>query len=195
MLMLTLGASVAYQSGHLRFTAAAQTRYLESMLQRVALGLRPGLSDHIHCAVFRKYAKRGPAIDTLRADLGPQYRPLLDVVVAKMPSEFSVHMAHQCTFRGRKFFHVALKSDSNLISLILTRRQPGETLGTNGIAPVISKGGLTLYGDSAQRFRIASFETPTHFAYLVSDASPAETYRLLLAMGPEIRLLAAKLPS
>jgi anti-sigma factor (TIGR02949 family) len=195
MLVLTLGLSVAYQQGHLRFTAGSQDNYLDAMLQKVALGMRPGLSNHIHCAVFRKYPKQTPGIDTLRADLGPEYQALLGVVKAKLPSDFSVRMAHQCTFRSRTFVHVALKSDSNLMSLVLTRRRPGETLSSNGIAPVITKGGLKLYGESAQRFRMSAFETPTHFAYLVSDGPPSETHRMLLVMAPEIRALLARMPA
>lgn len=195
ILMITIGASVAYQLGHLRFTVAAQNGYVETMLQKVSFGMRPGLSDHIHCAVFRKYPKHAPAIETLRTDLGQEYKPVLDMVESKMPSGFELHMAHQCTFRGRKFVHVVLRSGSNLVSLVLTRRRPGETLGDNQIAPVISREGLNLFAASAQRFRMSGFETQKHFAYLVTDLSPAETQRLMLAMGPELRAFLSGLPA
>lgn len=195
MLLLVVGVSVSYQLGHLRLTVASQNRYIDSLLQKVSLGMGPGLSDHVHCAVFRKYPKDAPAIETLRADLPSEYKPLLDIVRANVPPQYSVRIAHECSFLGRKFVHIALKSDSSLVSLVLTRRRSGETLADNGIAPVISRGGLNLYRASAQRFQMSGFETPQHFAYLVSDISPAETQRMMLAMGPQVQALLSKLPA
>lgn len=192
-LMLTLGLSVAYQLGHLRFTVAAQNSYVDQMLQKVAFGMRPGLSDHIHCAVFRKYPQQPPSIGKLTKDLGPEYKPVLEIAQARLPREFTLYMAHHCTFRDRAFVHLALRSDSNLISLVLTRRRPGESLSDSDIAPVISRGGLHLYGASAQRFHMSGFETPMHFAYLVTDISAAQTQRMMLAMGPELRAVLARL--
>lgn len=195
LLLMTVGLSVAYQLGHLRFTVASQNRYIDSMLQKVSFAMGVGLSDHIHCAVFRKYAKQAPAVETLRADLPPEHRGVLTVVQAGVPRDFTAHLAHECTFRGRAYIHIAMKNDTNLISLILTRRRAGETLVENGLTPVISRGGLDLYGASAQRFQMSGFETATHFAYLVSDASPAETHRLMLAIGGELRNLISNLPA
>jgi hypothetical protein len=194
MLIVAVAGTVAYQLGNLRWTVAMQTSYVDSMVQKVSFGMRPGLSDHIHCAYFRKYTKP-PAIETLQADLGPDYQGLLKLVTTRVPSEYRVYMAHQCGFRDRRFVHIALKSDSGLMSLILTQRRPGESMGDNQLAPVIARGGLNLYGASAQRFQISGFETPTHFAYLVTDSSPAETHRLMLAMGADIREFLSRLPA
>jgi hypothetical protein len=104
-------------------------------------------------------------------------------------------MAHQCSFRGRKFVHIALKSESVLLSVVLTRREPGETLAENQVAPVLTRDELNLYGAGAQQFRMSAFETPDSFAYLISDGAPGETHRIMLAMSSGIRALLAKLPA
>jgi hypothetical protein len=194
-LMVTVGASVAYQLGHLRFTGASQNRYVDAMIRKVSSGMRPGLSDHIHCAVFRKYGKHAPPLEAVREDLAPEYRPLIDIVRAGVPAAYSVYMAHQCSFRGRKFVHIALKSESVLLSVVLTRREPGETLAENQVAPVLTRDELNLYGAGAQRFRMSAFETPNSFAYLISNGAPGEAHRIMLAMSSGIRALLAKLPA
>jgi anti-sigma factor (TIGR02949 family) len=195
VLMVTAGLSVSYQAGYLPLTSSSHDQYVDSMLRKVSSGMRPGLSDHIHCAVFRKYRKQAPPLESLRTDLGTEYRTLIDVVRASVPAEYSVHVAHQCTLRGRSFVHIALRSNSKVMSLVLTRRRSGETLADNEVAPVISRGGLDLYGASVQPFHISGFETLNGFAYLVSEIEPGETHRILLAMAPDVRAILAKLPS
>jgi len=195
LLVALVAVPVAYELGHLRFSVTSQNQYIDTLLHNVSRVMAPGLSNHVHCAVFRKYAKKAPAIETLRTDLAPEYRPLLDAVRASVPSNYSVHMAHECSFRGRRFIHFALKSDSSLVSLVLTRKQAGETLAENGIKPAISQGGLNLYGASAQRFQLSGFETSQHLAYLVTELSPAETQRMMLALAPQVTALLAKLPA
>ena len=56
-IVVCVGVIIAYQLGHLRFTAASQEAYVNSVTRQVATLMRVGLGDHIHCAVFRKAPK------------------------------------------------------------------------------------------------------------------------------------------
>jgi hypothetical protein len=128
----------------------------------------------------------------LHQTIGPEYQPLVNLVRAKMPSDYRMFIAHKCGYMGRQFIHIGLKSDSHLISLVLSTKKPGETYSNSDLAPVLSEGGLNVYRASVQRFQIAGFETENHLAWVVSDASPQRTRELLVALAPDIRNLLAK---
>jgi hypothetical protein len=185
-LLLMLGGTIAYQLGHLRLTVASQNAYIGSLLHNVAHIMAPGLSGHVHCSVFRKYKKNPPSIHQLHEQIGPEYRSLVDAVASKVPPEYRMYIAHECGYGDRGFMHIGLKSDSNVLSVIVARKESGETLRNSKLLPVISQAGVEIYGSSAQRFRIAAFETGGHLAYVVSDASEQQTRQLLLALAPDI---------
>jgi hypothetical protein len=87
--------------------------------------------------------------------------------------------------------HIGLKSDSRVVSVIVARKEPGENMRNSNLLPVISQGGLDIYGASAQRFRIAAFETSDHLAYVVSDDSEQQIRQLLAAIAPDIQRIVA----
>lgn len=192
-LLLTFGVAIAYQLGHLRFTGASQDAFVESIIQRVSLTMRPGLMDHVHCGVFRKYPKDAPSPDSVAAHLAPEYRELVSLVSARAPSDFRVMMAHECGFRGRRFVHVVLRSDSRLMSLILTKKRPGEAFRDGDLPPVAREGGVNLYAASAQRFQIAAFESRDHLAYLVSDLPQGEHRQIMIALVAPVQNLLSRI--
>jgi hypothetical protein len=193
VLLVTVSGVIAYQLGHLRYSAESQNAYIASLVTRVGHVLGAGLSDHVHCSVYRKYPKEAPSLEKLHSQIGPEYKDLVDVVRAQMPAGFRIFIAHECGYMDREFIHVGLKSDSNLISLVLAKRRPGETYRNSDLMQVLSQGGLKVYGASVQRFEIAGFETDGHLAWVVSDVSQRHTRELLIALAPGIRsILAAK---
>ena len=192
MLAILLGGLTAYQLGHLRYTTESQNAYISSLVRRVGYVLGGGLSDHVHCSVFRKYPKNPPPIEQLHQTIGPEYQPLVDLVRLRMPSDYRMFIAHKCGYMGRQFVHIGLKSDAHLISLVLSTKKPGETYRNSQLLPVLSDGGFNVYGASVQRFQIAGFETENHLAWVVSDVSPQQTRELLVALAPDIRSLLAK---
>ena len=72
-----------------------------------------------------------------------------------------------------------MKSDRQLISIVIAHKQNGETFRDSTLVPVIEHGGLPIYHDDVQRFDITGFETRSHLVYLISDVpatgqSPAD---------------------
>jgi hypothetical protein len=186
-LLVVLVAGVAYKLDDVRVAVSSQDAYISRLVQKVSAVMRPGLSDHVHCSVYRKYRAEAPPVETLHQQIGPEYKDLVTAVSTRVPAGFKVYIAHQCGYNGRKFVHVGLHNGSQQISVVLAKREPGESFRDSGLLPVISSGGLNVYGASAERFQIAGLGTDTHLAYVVSEMSDRQTRELMLALAPTIQ--------
>ena len=186
-LVICVGATVAYQLGHLRLTANSEESYITSVSNRVATIMRVGLRDHLHCAFFRKYPKDAPRLADVAAKMPAQYRGLVDVATKHVPGDFRVMIAHQCRHRGRDFVHLALKSHSRLLSVVIARKEDGESFETEKLIPALSQAGITYYGAGVQRFQIAAVESRDHLVYVISDLPQEKNMQIMTAMGPEVR--------
>ncbi|HBY63070.1 MAG TPA: hypothetical protein DEH78_24880 [Solibacterales bacterium] len=193
--MTLLVAGVAYQLGHLRWTTASQDAYIADVSNRVATLMRVGLKDHIHCAVYRKYPKAAPPVGELVQHLSAEYRGLAPVMSGAVPAEYKLAMAHECRYRGRKYVHLALKSESRLLSLVIARKGEGESFKTENMLPAAVRDGVPVYTAGVQRFQIASFESRDYLVYVISDLTAAQNTEALLAMAPGVRGVLAKLES
>ena len=187
MLAVCFGGAIAYQLGHLRFTAASQDAFVQQVSSRVPGLLRVGLRDHVHCTVFRKLPKQAPTLDALVQTMGPKYAGLLPIVQSRMPGEYQIVMAHQCRYQGRRFIHIALQGDSKLISLVISRKDDGETFGREHLTAALANSELPVYRAGAQRFEIAGFETQDYLAYVVSDLPQDKNLSITASLAPDIR--------
>ena len=145
----------------------AQNAYIARVSANLAAVLIVGLGDHVHCSIFRKYPKDPPPIEKMESGLGPAYAGLLPVVRAAVPQGYRVIMAHQCSYAGRKFIHLTFEKDGGLLSLVVARKQPGESL--EGLAPATQSSGIPIYQSAAGRYEVAGFEAGNYFAYVVSE--------------------------
>jgi hypothetical protein len=89
------------------------------------------------------------------------------VVRAAVPDGFRIVMAHQCSYAGRKFIHLTFEKNGELVSLVVARKQPGESL--DGLAPATQSSGIRIYQSAAGRYEVAGFEAGDYFAYVVSE--------------------------
>jgi hypothetical protein len=184
--ILLIAVTVAYQVGHLRFTVASQEAFVQSISGRVASIMRVGLQDHVHCAVFRKTPKKAPTFEEVVKDVEPEYRGLVDLVKQHVPDDYKIIMAHHCRYHGRKFVHFTMKSDSNLISLVISRKGQGETFERD-LAPALAESGIPIYQSGVQRFQIAGFESRDHLAYVVSDLNQQGNLQLMARLAPTVK--------
>ncbi|MBN9656695.1 MAG: hypothetical protein J0H49_00875 [Acidobacteria bacterium] len=194
-LILCISAGVAYQQGHLRLTAGQRESFMNSMLVKVSTTMRPGLDDHLHCSVYGRVPDTIPPLAQAVKDLPPQFAEVLTVVQQQAPQSFQLYSAHLCTRRGRKFVHFQLKSESKLLSVIITRRNVEESFVRDQILPELQEHGVALYEARAARFQMAAIETRDYLAYVVSDLGGAENRKLMLAMAPGIQSVLRKLES
>jgi hypothetical protein len=184
--LAVLIAGVAYKIGDVRSAVLSQDAYISQLVRKVSAVMGPGLSDHVHCSVFRKYPKDPPPIEILHRQIGPEYKELLEAVRLRVPSGYRVHMAHECGYNERSFIHIGLHDGARQLSVVLARRQPGESFRGSDLLPVLASGGLKVYGASAERFHIAGMDTDTHLAYVVSELPDRQTRELMAALAPAV---------
>ncbi len=190
---IVLAAVIAYQLGHLRFTAESQESYVATVSNQIATLMRVGLGDHIHCAVFRRSPNNPPPVAKFIQDLGPVYAGLLPVVQQQVPPGYRMTGAHQCTYHRRKFVHLTLEGDGKLVSLVIARKQGGESFQTEAFLPALVNSGIPIYKSGVQRFAMHAFESRDHLVYVVSDMPQQRNQELMIAMAPAVREFLNKL--
>ncbi len=168
----------------------AQTSYIQRVSAAVVSVFKSGLGDHIHCAVFRKYPRNPPTVEEMEAELGPEYRGLLPLVEPAVPPGYRIVMAHQCTYGGRHFVHLTMRKSEkgeDVISVVITQKNPGETLNT--LSPVTTASGVPLYQSTAERYQVAGFESEHYLAFVVSTLAGHKNLQLTAALAPNVRRL------
>jgi hypothetical protein len=165
----------------------AQAGYIQRVSATVASIFKSGLGDHIHCAVFRKYPRNPPAIEEMEAKLGPEYQGLIPILQPVVPPGYRVVMAHQCTYGDRHFVHLTMRKGEDVISVVITKKNPGETL--NALSPAATASGVPVYQSTAERYQIAGFESERYLAFVVSTLDSRKNLQLAAALAPNVRRL------
>jgi len=186
-LALAVFGGITYQLGHLRLTTSSQESYIASVSNHVSSIMRVGLRDHLHCSFFRKFPKDAPKLENIEKNLSEPYRGMIPIVRKHVPGDFRLMITHECGYQGRKFVHLALKRDSQLLSVVLAVKQDGESFKTEELIPALTEAGIPFYQSGVQRFQIAAFESDHHLIYIVSDLSQAENMQTMTAMAPELK--------
>ena len=184
---LAVFGGIAYQLGHLRWTASSQESYIASVSNHVASILRVGLRDHLHCSYFRKFSKETPKLEDIERKLPAPYRGMIPIVQKNVPAGFQLMITHECGFHDRKFIHLALKRGPELLSVVLAVKQDGESFKTEELIPALTEAGIPFYQSGVQRFQIAAFESQRHLIYVISDLPQAQNMQTMTAMGPELK--------
>jgi hypothetical protein len=175
VLLLAVPALVAcallvtvYLKGYLPVAFGRQASYIASVSANLPDVIKIGLGDHIHCAVFRKYPKTPPV-----EEVGVKYAGLVPIVQSHIPPGYSLKLAHQCHYLGRKFIHIVMGDGQYLASLVITAK------GQND--------GLPPGEASAARFRISAFESGRYLVYFISDMPAARNTETLAAMATQVK--------
>jgi anti-sigma factor (TIGR02949 family) len=170
-----------------------QDAFIQKVSASLSAVLKVGLGDHIHCSIFRKYPKDPPSVDEMAQKLGPAYQDLVPLVKPRVPEEYRIILAHQCGYQGRRFVHLTLTNGSNLLSLVITRKQPGESMQALTVSEQIS--GVPVYQAAAQNYDVAGFETDQFLAYVVSDLGARQNLQIAYALAPSVHQFLAAVRS
>jgi mycothiol system anti-sigma-R factor len=175
--------AVRWRTNRLYDDARAQAAYIRAVGAGLPRIETVGLADHLHCAVFRRFPKEYPAEAVAVQQLGPQFVQLVSKVKDRMPGEYRVVMAHRCSYAGRHYVHFVLKSDSNLLSLVITEKQPGESFSKME-ASSGSEVSVPVYEVAAKRFEVAGFESEGYLAFIVSDLDRKNNLQIAQNLAP-----------
>jgi hypothetical protein len=172
---------------------ARQDSFISRISAPLAEVFRGGLGDHVHCAVFRRFPTNPPRLEDMAKSLGPEYSGLLQVAREAVPDNYRVVLGHKCGYNGRKFVHLSLSNSSRLISLVLARKNPGESFSTQGLTTALKQSGIPIYRVHAQQFEIATFETRDYLVYVVSDLDRDHNLHVAANLAPGVRDVLARL--
>ena len=158
-----------------------QEAFIDSLYLQVAHVMQPALGDHAHCAYYRKF----PAKDGVQS-LGEEFEEVAHWVREKVPADQQLLLQHRCKYRNRQYVHLAFGQDEELASVILTRKQDGESFGREQLVPALHAAGVPIYSTSADQFEIAGFETDEYLAYVVSNLSRDGNLLIAQAVAPQL---------
>jgi anti-sigma factor RsiW len=160
--------------------------------------LRPGsldaialdaVGDHRNCAVRFSLAEKPIPLEEAARRYAPWYGRLLDTPLADFAlSAGPVHVIerHACVFNGRRFAHVVLQFQGQLVSLLVTEDRPWLPALTDRQG----RPRLTWHG-GAEGFGAVSFTTSGHRVFVVSNLSEPELREMgETQAGPLARRLA-----
>src|SRR6516225_6621347 len=170
-----------------------QDVFIQKVSASLSAVLKVGLGDHIHCSIFRKYPKDPPSVEEMAQKLGPAYQDLVPLVKARVPEEYRIILAHQCGYQGRRVVHLTLTNGSSLLSLVITRKQPGESMQALTVSDHVS--GVSGYQATAQNYDVAGFETDLFLAYVVSDLGARQNLQIAYALAPSVHQFLAAVRS
>jgi len=180
-----------WTSGNIYSDGPFQDDFIQRISQTVSMVLRVGLRDHVHCAVLSGIPKHPPTLEEVTKDMGPTYKGLVSLVKASIPKDYRIVMGHQCDYGGRTFVHLAMKNGTNLMSLVIARKEHGESMET--LAPTLRASGVQVYQTAAQSYEIAGFETEQYLAFVVSDLNAANNLQVASNLAPSVHSFLAKL--
>jgi hypothetical protein len=134
--------------------------------------LQLAFDDHLHCAVIHQAAVHG----TGEANQLPErLKALAGIVRERVPVELALILAHECQDRGRKFIHLTFGDGQHLMSVVIARKEDGESLGSETRQSVRS------------HFQLAAFETSEFFVYTVSDLTAQANANVLAQLSPAVQ--------
>lgn len=187
-LLIAVGVGAAYQLRDLWSTAVDQDSYIAKISEGVTTIMRVGLKDHIDCVTFRKWPKQTPKVDELVTAMEPKFRPVARIVGANMPKTYEIVKAHHCAYQQRNYVHIAMKDgDGKYFSLVLARKENGETFASSSLRRVLDKPNFAVYGENVERFQIAGFETRDYLAYVIGDTTTESNTQLAGALAAPLR--------
>lgn len=145
-------------------------RELRKQLNGVA---RYGIADHIHCAFYRSYAGGEQSLEKTFDELGLAWAPIVGAVREGLPASWGVGLAHRCEIHGREFVHLAVVESGRIASVIVTRREAGESI--DGAEQ-----------QQAEDFRIDTFAGGEFWGLIVSDLPPDEHGGIVALLKPPV---------
>jgi len=146
--------------------------------------MQVGYSQHVHCAVVRQRNNRPPdGVDKLTA----QFKDVLPIIRRHVPANLPLNVAHECSFEGRKFVHLTFLDGHNLLSLVIARKQGGESFAAAKLLPALAQSGIPMYVQGVDRYQLAAFETDRYLVYTISELPREKNLDVLTSLAPDLR--------
>lgn len=129
---------------------------------------RDAVGDHRNCAVQFRLAEKPISLEDAARRYDVAYRRLLDTPPAEMTTPVGLVRVvdrHSCVFAGRRFAHVVLQFQGQLVSLLVTADDGRLTQRAAGADGKVQLAWLPVIDG----FVVGSFRAPRHVAFVVSQ--------------------------
>jgi hypothetical protein len=156
--------------------------------------LKIGFDDHVFCAIDHHLANKQFTPEQMAVNLGSEYAGLVALVKERMPRAYTVAVGHRCHYQGREFIHLIMRNQSNVVSLVITRKN-GEAFPTDGVAAIAQASGSPIYRAAWANQQIAGLETRDHLVFVVSNETSDANLQIATSLAPSVRDLLARLES
>ena len=158
----------------------------------VARILGVGVENHVNCTLAGHYPNTPPTVEQMIARLGEDYAALLPIIQAKFDG-YTILQGHRCTTNRRRHVHVTMRKDDTFLSVVLVRKQTGESFPKNMLVKTLDASGVAVHEGSMEKLQVSGFETRDHLAFVVSNL-PTEANRDYMArVAQPVRELLARL--
>lgn len=143
----------------------------------ISLIARDAIGDHQNCAVQFRLAEKPISLADAAASYDASFRLLQDT-----PSDDwnaligSVHVVdrHSCVFQGRRFAHIVLQLQGQVVSLLIARKESEVIQHSSGADRVSASLELA----SNDGVHVVSFDIPGHVVFLVGGLGEQELRQL-----------------
>jgi len=176
-------AGVRWKANRIYRDPASQAAYIQRVSEGIPAIQKIGLSDHIHCALLRKYPQEYPKQAIAVKQLGPELAALANQVKDRLPSDYQVVLAHRCSYAGRHYIHFVMRSDAHLVSIVLTEKGARESF--TGLS-LVKAGDSQIFQATASHFQVSGFESGKYLAFIVSDLDQLRSMELAEQIAPII---------
>ncbi|HEX3704766.1 MAG TPA: zf-HC2 domain-containing protein [Vicinamibacterales bacterium] len=142
--------------------------------------VRDAVGDHLNCAVQFRLAERPISL----TDPSLRYDPVFATLEATPSAEIATAVGpvrvierHACVFAGRRFAHVVLRFEGQLLSLLVTA---DPSAAASGKVPSLS------WFTDVEGQRVASFKTAGHAAFVVSAVQDKQFRAIAQALAEPV---------
>ena len=155
-----------------------QTRWRQ---QVTAVLIASAAGDHRDCALNHRLDERPIDLDEAGRKYDRAYINLVSAVMpeGQLPAGVEFVDAHSCVFKGRRFGHVILKYRGQIVSVLVTDKEPQDHNGSTSVKEAAAEAQL-------DGFKLAHFETTRHAVYVVSGLTNAENLSIAQAIEPSV---------
>jgi hypothetical protein len=154
---------------------------------RVGGVVRDAVGDHRYCAVQFRLKERPISLADAAARYDPLYAklqdtPPTDVLTAAGP--LRVVDRHSCVFDGRRFGHVVLQFEGQLVSLLVTAEEGASARQSpEANASRAATAGSLSWLPVVDGQRVASFRVPGHVVFVVSAVQDRQFREIAQALA------------
>jgi hypothetical protein len=138
---------------------------------------REAIADHQNCAIQFRLAERPISLVDAAASYDPSFRLLQDTPSDDWKTPIGpVHVVdrHSCVFQGRRFAHIVLQFQGQVVSLLIAR-SGSEVIQHLGGAEGVP---ASLKPPSNDGVHLVSFDVPGHIVFLVGSLGEQELRQL-----------------